>query len=468
MVPALVGGYGAFPAPLGLPVVVGAALFGVGIVLGTGCGFGTGRYAGAAAPDLALQVSSETVSGVYQMNRRDLLASIGAVALAGGPATAADEPWLSPLLPDGTRAEARFSRLPGKKPLIQLTDRPPNFETPIEAFRTAITPNDRFFVRYHLANIPSTDALKGWRLTVGGDAAEREVALSHADLDALPQVEVTAVCQCAGNRRGLFSPHVPGVQWGYGAMGCATWRGPRLKDVLAKAGVTPGALEVWLDGQDGPVLPQTPDFRKSLPMAKALEERVIIATAMNGSPLPHLNGFPARIVVPGWTATYWMKHVTAIEVSSKPLDNYWIHKSYRVPAGMFAVDLPFLTQNDEAAWPVTEIVVNSLVAYPIEGMRLPEAGFTVQGVAWDRGHGIRRADVSLDGGKTWQQAILGDDFGQFAFRAFSFKTGKLPLGPLIVSSRATSNAGETQAETLRSNPAGYHNNVPQQIAVTVA
>jgi hypothetical protein len=92
----------------------------------------------------------------------------------------------------------------------------------------------------------------------------------------------------------------------------------------------------------------------------------------------------------------------------------------------------------------------------------------VQGVAWDRGHGIRRADVSLDGGKTWQQAILGDDFGPFAFRAFSFKTGKLPLGPLIVSSRATSNAGETQAETLRSNPAGYHNNVPQQIAVTVA
>ena len=402
------------------------------------------------------------------MKRRELLGSIGAIALAGNPAADADEPWLSPLLPDGTRAEARFSRLPGKKPLIRLTDRPPNFETPIQAFRAAITPNEQFFVRYHLANIPGMDVLKGWQLKVGGDAAERQATLSLADLHALPQVEVTAVCQCSGNRRGLSVPHVPGVQWGYGAMGCATWRGPRLSAVLARVGVTPSALEVWLDGLDGPVLPQTPDFRKSLPISKAMANEVIIATAMNGTQLPHLNGFPARLVVPGWTATYWMKHITSIEVSSKPLDSYWIHKSYRVPAGMFAVDMPFVTQNDDKTWPITEIVVNSLVADPIEGTLLPAAGFNVQGVAWDRGHGIKHVEVSLDGGKSWQQAALGADLGPFAFRAFSFATGNLPPGPLVVSSRATSNAGETQAETLKFNPAGYNNNVPQQIAVTVA
>jgi DMSO/TMAO reductase YedYZ molybdopterin-dependent catalytic subunit len=402
------------------------------------------------------------------MKRRELLGGVGAIALAGSPAGGADEPWLSPLLPDGTRAGARYSRLPGKKPLIQLTDRPPNFETPIQAFRAAITPNEQFFVRYHLANIPGMDVLKGWQLKVGGDAAERQATLSLADLDALPQAEVTAVCQCSGNRRGLFSPHVPGVQWGYGAMGCATWHGPRLSAVLARVGVTPAALEVWLDGLDGPVLPQTPDFRKSLPISKAMANEVIIATAMNGTQLPHLNGFPARLVVPGWTATYWMKHITSIEVSSKPLDSYWIHKSYRVPAGMFAVDMPFVTQNDDKTWPITEIVVNSLVADPIEGTLLPAAGFNVQGVAWDRGHGIRQVEVSLDGGRTWQQAALGTDRGPFAFRAFSFETGNLAPGPLIVSSRATSNAGETQAETLKFNPAGYNNNVPQQIAVTVA
>ena len=119
---------------------------------------------------------------------------------------------------------------------------------------------------------------------------------------------MAAVCQCSGNRRGLSSPHVAGVEWGYGAMGSATWRGPRLKDVLAKAGVKAGAVEVWLDGADGPVLPTTPDFLKSLPLDKAMSDDVIIATTMNGEPLPHLNGYPARIVVPGWTATYWMKH----------------------------------------------------------------------------------------------------------------------------------------------------------------
>ena len=114
------------------------------------------------------------------------------------------------------------------------------------------------------------------------------------------------------------------MEWGYGAMGNAVWRGPRLKDVLAKAGVKAGAVEVWLDGADGPVLPTTPDFLKALPMDKAMADEVIIATTMNGQPLPHLNGYPARVVVPGWTATYWMKHVTSIQLSSKPLENFWV------------------------------------------------------------------------------------------------------------------------------------------------
>ena len=243
------------------------------------------------------------------MNRREALLGLGSAALAAGSARAAEKPlWMSPQLPDGTREEATLEALPGKQKLIRLSDRPPNYETPIGAFRTAITPNDQFFVRYHLATIPPMAELGKWSLAVGGDAAERQITLGLDDLRNLPQVEVAAVCQCSGNRRGLSSPHVAGVEWGYGAMGCATWRGPRLKDVLAKAGVKAGAVEVWLDGADGPVLPTTPDFLKSLPIDKAMSDDVIIATTMNGEPLPHLNGYPARIVVPGWTATYWMKH----------------------------------------------------------------------------------------------------------------------------------------------------------------
>ena len=127
--------------------------------------------------------------------------------LAGGQARAAEKPrWMSPLLPDGTREEAVLEALPGKQKLIRLADRPPNYEAPIDDFRTAITPNDQFFVRYHLAGIPSMADLGNWSLNVGGDAAERQITLSLDDLQKnFAQVEVAAVCQCSGNRRGLSS-----------------------------------------------------------------------------------------------------------------------------------------------------------------------------------------------------------------------------------------------------------------------
>ena len=146
---------------------------------------------------------------------------------------------------------------------------------------------------------------KTWKLKVGGEGANGTAELSLDDLKRLPAAEVTAVCQCSGNRRGLFSPHVAGVQWGYGAMGCARWRGARLKDVLGKVGLKSEAVEIVFDGQDGAIVPKTPDFVKSVPVAKAIDENALVAYEMNGAPLPHWNGFPARIVIPGWTATYW-------------------------------------------------------------------------------------------------------------------------------------------------------------------
>jgi DMSO/TMAO reductase YedYZ molybdopterin-dependent catalytic subunit len=312
-------------------------------------------------------------------------------------------------------------------------------------------------------------ALRDWSLSVGGDAAERPVVFKLEDLQRdFRHTEVTAVCQCSGNRRGLSDPHVAGVEWGYGAMGNATWRGPLLRDVLAKAGVAAGAVEVWLTGADSPALPSTPAFRKSLPVEKAMGDELILALTMNGQPLPLLNGFPVRLIVPGWTATYWMKHLNGLTISSKPLDNFWMKAAYRVPAGMFPVDHPFQSQVNATTWPITEIVVNSLIAEPVAGSAQPASGFTVQGVAWDRGRGIRTVEISLDAGQTWKEATLGADLGGFAFRAFSFRTGALKPGATVISSRAISNAGETQADRLKFNPAGYHNNVPQQIAVTVA
>src|SRR5204862_5642629 len=218
---------------------------------------------------------------------RDALGTVGSMAELGFTE-----------IPDGALAEQLLHALPGKVPLIKKSFRPPNYETPIEYFRTPMTPNRAFFVRWHLAAIPQI-ALKDWSLAVGGESAERSLNFTMNEMKKeFKTAQITAVCQCSGNRRGLFEPHVPGVEWGVGAMGNAVWKGVRLKDVLAKAGVKAGALEVVFDGADHAPLEKTPDFVKSLPLEVAMDENTLIAFEMNGQPLPHWNGFPARLVVP--------------------------------------------------------------------------------------------------------------------------------------------------------------------------
>ena len=405
------------------------------------------------------------------MKRRGVLQGVGAsvAALSAAKAARAAGVLTDAGLPEGTRASATLEALPGKNKLVKLTYRPPNYETPVGVFRTPITANADFFVRYHLGEIPDLAALKDWKLSIGGDAAEKPVSFSLNDLKSrFPIVEATAVCQCSGNRRGFSEPHVPGVQWGSGAMGNARWTGVRLKDVLAAAGVKAGALEVAFDGADKPVIEATPDFIKSIPLAMAQSPDVLLAWNMNGVALPLLNGFPLRVVVPGWTATYWVKHLTTIDVRSKPSENFWMQKAYRVPKNMFPPELAFTTQEDANTAPITDIVVNSLIAAPAPGARVAQGGFDVQGVAWDGGSGIKSVEVSADGGKTWKAASLGQDLGRFAFRTFSLRVTGAAAGEATILARAVSQRGEAQADKLKFNPAGYHNNVPRAVSVTVA
>jgi sulfite dehydrogenase (cytochrome) subunit A len=400
------------------------------------------------------------------MRRRDMIAGAGAGLLAA-PSIAAESTRIPAGLPDGARQIAQFADLPDKRRLLRLTDRPPNYATPTNVFADAVTPNDRFYVRYHLAGVPSVDDMDGWTLSIGGDAVEHPVRLKMSDLQDLPSNELLAVCQCAGNRRGFVDPHVAGVQWTDGGMGCAVWRGPALRDVLKAAGVKPEALEVWLGGADKPVLEGTPPFRKSIPMEKALDGDTIVAIAMNNAPLPLLNGYPARLVVPGWVGTYWMKHLTTIEVSTSPLNNFWMQTAYRVPADLFPVERPFQSQATATTVPITELVVNSLIADPLDGQEVDRSGFTVRGVAWDHGTGINRVEVSLDGGGSWQDALVDRPLGPYAYRRFSLQTGLLRRGTYRLMSRATSHAGERQADRFKANPGGYHNNVPLPISVVV-
>lgn len=411
------------------------------------------------------------------ITRRSLLEAVSTgAALVGtdvllsraGVAAEAQSPLsLSPMLPEGTRAEAVLDSLPGKKPLIKLSYRPPNYETPIKYFRTAITPNDAFFVRYHLANIPEVDA-KTWKVTVGGEGANAQIELGLEDLKRLPAVEIVAVNQCSGNRRGLFQPHVPGVQWGYGAMGCARWKGVRLKDVLDKIGVKKEAIEIVFDGADGPVLDKTPDFIKSIPVWKAMEETTLIAYEMNGQPLPHFNGFPARIVVPGWTGTYWVKHITSIKVVTKPESGFWMNPAYRIPLGKFPLVSRFTSQETATNTPITEIVVNSLITSHADGARVKIGSpINVAGIAWDGGYGIRAVEISTDEGKTWSRATLGKDLGRFAFRSFSFACSLKSRGKQTVMARAINTIGQTQTAKAIQNPAGYNHNVIHSISFNV-
>jgi DMSO/TMAO reductase YedYZ molybdopterin-dependent catalytic subunit len=390
------------------------------------------------------------------LKRRELL--LGA---AGG--------WLAARAPGALAAAAPegLGTLPGKKPLIQRAFRPPNFETPLHELAAAFTPNDVFFVRYHLAVIPRIDPAS-WRLNVAGASVGSPLQLSLHELQHdFERVELAAVNQCSGNRRGLFSPRVPGVQWGNGAMGNALWSGVRLRDVLRRARIAADALEVVFNGADTPVLPGTPDFVKSLPAERALDENTLIAFAMNGRPLPHWNGAPARLVVPGWTGTYWLKHLTDIQVEPKPFEGFWMKSAYRLPTGAFP-GYRFASQENKDTTPITEILVNSLITSHVSGARLSHgARAELAGKAWDNGAGIEGVEISTDGRHSWRDAVLGRDLGRFAWREFRVPLDTSKNGPLEVAVRARSRNGMKQPDTLTVNPSGYHDNIVQTVTLEV-
>jgi DMSO/TMAO reductase YedYZ molybdopterin-dependent catalytic subunit len=406
------------------------------------------------------------------LTRRDLLATAGAGAVVastglGWPAekaAAAGAAALSPGVPAGVDTEASMETLPGKKPLIKLAYRPPNYEAPLDYFRTPITPNDEFFVRYHLSGIPETIDPNTFKIEVGGDGANGQTEITFDDLKKFPAAEVVAVNQCSGNRRGLSNPHVAGVEWGYGAMGCARWKGARLKDVIGMVGLKPEAIEIAFNGAEVPAYDKTPDFIKSLPVWKAMDESTLIAYEMNGEPLPHYNGYPARLIVPGWTGTYWMKHLISVTALTKPQGGFWMNPAYRIPVGMFPVVARFVSQETATTTPITEMVVNSLITSHRDGDKVKAGNTPVSGLAWDGGYGIRTVEVSTDGGKTWTEATLGQDLGRYAFRPWSFGL-KAKRGNNTVMVNASNKIGQTQVATLLFNGAGYHNNVMQSITL---
>ncbi len=349
--------------------------------------------------------------------------------------------------------------------LILLTDRPPQLETPIHYFRDDLTPNDAFFVRWHLANIPTTIDTRMFRLDIKGHV-QNALSLSLKELKTqFSPVSVVAVNQCAGNSRSLYQPRVPGGQWGHGAMGNARWTGVRLKDVLDKAGLKLGATDISFQGLDAPPQAKTPEFVKSLDAAHAMDGDVMIAYDMNGAALPMLNGFPIRLIVPGWYGTYWVKALSTITVLSEKFHGFWMDKAYRMPTAPDAQELPDKLAAETV--PIAGMSVRSIFVTPSQGEQISAGKATeVEGVAFDGGKGIAKVEISSDVGQNWVSARLDSDLGKYSFRRWRYTWTPAAAGAAKLMVRATNAAGETQTES-QWNRSGYRRNVMESIEVKV-
>src|ERR1700760_3116733 len=370
------------------------------------------------------------------MDRRELLKRTGLAALAAGfsssPAFALDDVIDLPF-DNGQRPLVRY---PQKRPMIGLTSRPPQLETPFSVFDGGpITPNNAFFVRYHLADIPYNLDPDKFTLEIKGKV-DRPLKLSLKDIKKLPATELVAVNQCSGNSRGFFEPRVAGGQLGNGAMGNARWHGVALKTVLDMAGVQAGARQVAFGGLDGPVMDTTPDFAKALDIDHASDGEVMLAYGMNGEDLPVLNGFPLRLIVPGYYGTYWVKHLNEITVLDHEFDGFWMKSAYRIP------DTPNNSVEPgtapKATIPINRFTVRSFITSVADGARLKAGQTTLRGIAFDSGKGIKEVAVSTDGGSTWVPAKLGRELSKYSFREWKLPV-KLAAGSFELKVRATSN-----------------------------
>jgi len=399
-------------------------------------------------------------------DRRSVLAGAAAL-LAAGAARGQGRAAPTATLPFGN-GERPVAAYPEKRPMLVLTERPPQLETPFEVFdHGAFTPNDAFFVRYHLAGTPprGLDAATH-RIKVQG-AVEKPLDLSLADLRRdFPAVELAAVNECSGNGRGFSSPRVAGGQLGEGMMGNALWRGVSVKALLDRAGVKASAHAVEFNGADRPQLPSVADFVKGLGIDHARGGDVMLAYEMNGAPLPLLNGYPLRLIVPGYYGTYWVKHITDLTVLEQDSPSYWMQKAYRIPDNDCACVAPGTAP--AATRPIGKLNVRSFITNFTDGQAAkasPRA--LVRGIAFDGGSGVAAVDLSTDGGKTWKPAALGQDHGRFSFREW---TAHVPLdrGEHQLIARAKNRAGDVQPMAATWNPSAYMRNAADTVRVVAA
>jgi DMSO/TMAO reductase YedYZ molybdopterin-dependent catalytic subunit len=399
-------------------------------------------------------------------SRRSFLRHLGLAGLGLTVAPAWADTIVQLPLPGGPQDRLITDEFPQKAAMILQRSRPPLLETPFEVFDKGVfTPNDQFFVRWHWAVIPTEIDVEKFRLVVRG-RVDQVLSLSLQEILSLPRTELAAVNQCSGNSRGLFTPRVAGGQWGNGAIGNARWTGVRLKDVLDRAGVKAGAVAVRFRGLDEVVVDGGPRFLKSLDIDHARDGEVLIAYQMNGEQFPLLNGFPLRLVVPGWYSTYWVKMLDDIEVLDAPDDNYWMKTAYRIPDTPYASVKPGETGYKTV--PINRMPPRSFPTNLKDGDKVrPDAPIPLRGVAFGGDCGVKNVDLSVDGGANWTATELGPDEGTYGFRRWQTQVTAPATGDVEIMFRCTNAAGVSQPLQPNWNLGGFMRNVVEKVRLTI-
>lgn len=334
---------------------------------------------------------------------------------------------------------------------------PVNIEPPVSALDSPITPTHLFFTRNN-GTVPA--AGPDWTLSVTGMVQQPLTLTPEALRARFPIVEVVAVMECAGNNRSAITPAAEGLAWGPGAVGCARWTGVRLADVLEAAGVSPRAVYVGFRSPDHVIgQPGVEALSRGLPLAKALSPETLVAFAMNGAPLTALHGAPLRIVAPGFPGAAWQKWLREILVLDREHDGAKMTGlDYRMPR------TPIGPGDDPAGTTfevITDMPVKSLITAPLEGFSQP-GPLALRGFAWSGHVPVAKVEVSADGGATWHHARLEVGASPWAWRRFTAELTP-PPGPVLLMSRATDMAGNTQPMNPPWNPRGYLNNAVQRV-----
>jgi DMSO/TMAO reductase YedYZ molybdopterin-dependent catalytic subunit len=338
----------------------------------------------------------------------------------------------------------------GKDPRL-IPQQATNFETPLELLDGLITPFERFFVRSN-GSVSVEIAPDEWQLSVTG-LVERELELSLADLETMPQRTITAFLECSGNSRSRFPADpapVEGTDWGNGAIGNAVWTGVPLCEVLERAGIRDDAVEVVSQGGD------FAGMQRGLPIAVALDPDILLVTRMNGQSLPAAHGGPVRLLVPGWGAIASTKWLVGLEVIDRPFDGFYNADNYVL-----------YDETGAETGRVTRMPVKSLITSPASGATVNAGPQTIAGYAWSGHGGIAKVELSTDGGSSWFEARIAEQAGPLSWVRFEHDWHAKP-GEVHLLSRATDEAGNTQPDTATWNAKGYQMNAIHEIAVTVS